>query len=621
MMKKILKIISVLMVAICATISTQGMSYGEYSGDYAYYTDKFITNIKVNKDYTFDVSEKIEVDFKSPKHGLFRVIPERYGDSYVEDIKVEGYKYRVSRKEVGKNTTINIVKIGDKNTYVEGKKTYRIDYRIRGYINKNNKDMFRLNLIPTNWQTPIKYARTTVEMPTEIKFDSTNLYYGSFKDSNKIDALNKDRYRIENNGNKFTLIMNNLPEKNGVTLVKKIKDGYWINPSNHKEPLVILDIIFAGILILSFVMYMRVKQRKNIVKTVEFHAPNGITPAEAKYVLFGSIGNSDIISTLIYLAYRGYMSISDTKEDYILKKKSNLKKNEKKYVARFFNSIFDNKEEITMNELSSTDYFYSEICNAKDSVEAMYSGEKAVMNKKSIEGYFITGILTIIIGFVFLKFCSEMKGEYGLIFVGIIYSILNIIIMILIFVYNRGKYLRKSNAIMISIIIVFILINAGLISYFFMDIIYANIFSIIYILISMIAINMLSRTDYNISLLGGIIGFKEFIEKVELQKLKLLVEENPMYFYEILPYAYVFGLSDKWIKKFAEIDIPKPDWYDSSADDFTLFSCIYWMNYCSNNIASNLSDGDYSSSDYFGGSSSGGNYSGGGFGGGGGGAW
>ena len=40
------------------------------------------------------------------------------------------------------------------------------------------------------------------------------------------------------------------------------------------------------------------------------------------------------------------------------------------------------------------------------------------------------------------------------------------------------------------------------------------------------------------------------------------MEEDPSYFYNILPYAYVMGLTDKWIKAVENIAVPPADWYD-----------------------------------------------------------
>ncbi|MDD4146583.1 MAG: DUF2207 domain-containing protein, partial [Clostridia bacterium] len=72
---------------------------------------------------------------------------------------------------------------------------------------------------------------------------------------------------------------------------------------------------------------------------------------------------------------------------------------------------------------------------------------------------------------------------------------------------------------------------------------------------------MPKRTVYGNELLGKIKGFKTFLKTAKKPKLEILVREDPAYFYNILPYAYVLGVSDKWIKKFESIAVKAPDWY------------------------------------------------------------
>ena len=56
---------------------------------------------------------------------------------------------------------------------------------------------------------------------------------------------------------------------------------------------------------------------------------------------------------------------------------------------------------------------------------------------------------------------------------------------------------------------------------------------------------MKKRTEYGIKILGRIKGFKNFLETAEKEKLEEMVEKNPTYFYDILPYTYVLGISNK----------------------------------------------------------------------------
>ena len=134
--------------------------------------------------------------------------------------------------------------------------------------------------------------------------------------------------------------------------------------------------------------------------------------------------------------------------------------------------------------------------------------------------------------------------------------------------------------------------------------------------------NMSKRTKYGIKILGKIEGFKKFLETAEKEKLESMVTNNPKYFYDILPYTYVLGISNKWIKKFETIAMKEPIWFDGN-NDFSISSFNSYFNSVMSSSKrvvtsinhSSVSSGGYSSS------SSGGGFSGGGSGGGGGSSW
>ena len=126
------------------------------------------------------------------------------------------------------------------------------------------------------------------------------------------------------------------------------------------------------------------------------------------------------------------------------------------------------------------------------------------------------------------------------------------------------------------------------------------------------------RTPYGNEMLGKLKGFKNFLETAEKDKLEAMVMKDPTYFYNILPYTYVLGVSDKWIKKFETISIQAPDWYDNSSSfNVTVFGNFIssTMSFAQNAMSSSPSSDSGSSS------GSGGGSSGGGSGGGGGGSW
>ncbi len=77
----------------------------------------------------------------------------------------------------------------------------------------------------------------------------------------------------------------------------------------------------------------------------------------------------------------------------------------------------------------------------------------------------------------------------------------------------------------------------------------------------LLTIIMHKHTKQGKEWLAKIIGFKEFIDKTEKDRILVLVEQNPSYFYNVLPYAYVLGVTDKWAKKFEGIGVAPPTWY------------------------------------------------------------
>ena len=138
-------------------------------------------------------------------------------------------------------------------------------------------------------------------------------------------------------------------------------------------------------------------------------------------------------------------------------------------------------------------------------------------------------------------------------------------------------------------------------------------FSILGMVICFIA--MPKRSKMGSQIYGQIMGFKRFLETVKKEQIESLVMQNPNYFYDILPYTYVLGISDKWIKKFETIALRAPDWYDGY-DSFDTIRFGAFMNTTMSSARSSASSSSGSS-----GGSSGGGSSGDGSGGGGGGSW
>lgn len=140
---------------------------------------------------------------------------------------------------------------------------------------------------------------------------------------------------------------------------------------------------------------------------------------------------------------------------------------------------------------------------------------------------------------------------------------------------------------------------------------------------------MPKRTDYGNEIIGKLKGFKRFLETAEKLQLEELVNKNPEYFYNILPYTYALDVSEVWMKQFESIAMQAPNWY-AGYNTFSVYEFNHFMNNTMKTAQTNMTavqqdnSGGYGS--FSGGSSSGGGFTGGGFsgggsGGGGGGSW
>ena len=125
---------------------------------------------------------------------------------------------------------------------------------------------------------------------------------------------------------------------------------------------------------------------------------------------------------------------------------------------------------------------------------------------------------------------------------------------------------------------------------------------------------MPKRTPFGNEILGKLRGFKRFLETAEKPQLEALVNENPEYFYNILPYTYALGVSKVWMSRFETIAMQAPDWYVSyNTSTFDMHEFNYFMNDTMKSAQSAMSSSPSSDS--------GGGSSGDGSGGGGGGSW
>jgi uncharacterized membrane protein YgcG len=135
---------------------------------------------------------------------------------------------------------------------------------------------------------------------------------------------------------------------------------------------------------------------------------------------------------------------------------------------------------------------------------------------------------------------------------------------------------------------------------------------------------MPARTVKGARVLERVLGFEEFLERVESDRYRRMIT-SPEMFERFLPYAMAFGVERKWAGAFQDIYKEPPDWYRGhwGHGGFHPVYFVHSMGQMSTAASSAMSSGPRSSggSGFGGGGFGGGGFSGGGFGGGGGGGW
>jgi len=129
----------------------------------------FASEITINQDTSLDVTETIDVDFRVPRHGIFRDIPVVYSvkninfNSKLKVLSVknrngENIKYKTSRK----GSDIEI-KIGDAEKQISGRQVYIINYQVKNILQQfDDHDELYWNVAGSAWDTDIISTSATV---------------------------------------------------------------------------------------------------------------------------------------------------------------------------------------------------------------------------------------------------------------------------------------------------------------------------------------------------------------------------------------------------------------------------------------------------------------------------
>lgn len=621
--------------------------------DYPYVIDKYDVNIVINEDNTYDITESIDAYFKVDKHGINRFIPLKSEMARVDGTKntkwtrISNIKVNDNFKKSISNGLLNL-KIGSPDKTYNGLKNYVISYKhIHGSDTNKGYDEFYYNIIGNKWDTVIGNVTFKITLPKSFDSSKLGFSYGNYgsTQSDRVEYIVNDNVII---GKYHGFLLVN----DALTFRLTLDDNYFkassiIDSSTYY--LLILPIIFA---LFGYYLWNKYGRDEEVIETVEFYPPDNKNSLDLAYLYKGNATKKDVISLLFYLANKGYLEIKEIPEKKVFRETKTYKfiklkeydgnnvcermflnglfskSNTKKYsINNIIDAFSDNDDAISdKNEVFVDDLkekFYNTInkiivkANGTGNHNSIY---EKVSIKKALIG--ILYVISIIIMGISFYINGRLESYIGIFILTIIFFVIAYCLL----PFNtrkKHKYIASYILFIVPSIISFLMfLNAfrGEMIFIIMYLLW-NI-SIIALLVEMKFIT--KRNKYGIEVLGKIRGFRNFLETAEKDKLEALVEENPTYFYDILPYTYSLNISDKWVKNFEDISMEPPTWYVGTYP-FNIINFTSSINECmaeSTSAMTSMPSTDSSSGSGGGfGGSSGGGFSGGGSGGGGGSSW
>jgi uncharacterized protein (TIGR04222 family) len=562
--------------------------------------------ITIEADGSLTIVEAIDYDFGSAsRHGILRDIPTtlRFDDTHdriypTEVVEVRASEgtpaaYEVESVEGG----LTRIRVGDADVEISGRHAYELSYTVEGALNAfRDHDELYWNAIGTEWSAPIERASVTVRAPADItQVACFQGYAGSTLPCDRAGSRGRLARFAQTNLGSFSgvtvvvgLPKGAVPEPAPVLEVRwSVRRAFEVTPATVGGSAVIGAAAIAGVVAL---VWRRGRDRRfrgspvdqvlgnptgehqavplgeaDASAPVEFAPPDDMRPGQMGTLLDEQANVLDVSATLVDLAVRGYLLIQEIpKEGWFGKPDWRLIRLEKAdddlhtYERRLLSVLFRDGTETTISELKNT--FAARLEGVQESLyaDAVRRGWFSERPDKVRTKWLGLGVVALIAAGA-AAFVLAAFTRWGLLGIPLVVAALLLIVM---------------------------------------------------------AKRMPARTAKGTAMLRRVRGFRTVIETAETHMSQWA--EKELVFTRFLPFAVVFGCTDRWAKAFEALGVePDTSWYVSPrpfvyahfADSMEGFAVT-----TGGTIASTPSG---SGSSGF----SGGGFSGGGGGGGGGGSW
>jgi uncharacterized membrane protein len=569
-------------------------------------------NLTIQPDGTLQVTETIDYDFgDAPHHGIFRDIPHRFTYDDTNDRIMPISDVSVTATPAGTPTDVKVtndggvthIRIGDPDRTITGRHVYTINYTVEGALNGfPDHDELYWNAIGADWSVPIGEARAHVQAPADI---SQAVCFAGPDGS----TLPCDRIVVD--ASSSTATQDGLSPYEGLTVVVALPKGAVSPP-----PAPILDerwslsrafshgpaelglagaVLVLGVGWLSWLGWRVGRDREAIGSPVdsaypgpdaseqpvplgggpqwpvEYTPPDGLRPGQVGTLVDEVANPVDVTATIVDLAVRGYLRIEEIPKEGLFGKTDwklvRLKSGEDllSYERLLLTGLFEDAEDLGDGTSSVL------VSQLKTKfVSRLQRVQRALYDDAVKRGWFSQRPDKVRVTWAARGVGLTILGAAALVFA------------------IWGTHLAFAA-------LAFLLIGIALI---------------------VAAHWMPRRTAKGTGLVRRVKGFREYMDAAETEPSKFAERAN--LFYEFLPYAVVFGITEKWARAFRGLaEMPQQSFY-SGPHPFTVLAFTNSIDSFTVSSAGTIaSTPGGSGSSGFGG----GGFSGGGGGGGGGGSW
>lgn len=542
----------------------------------------FITNVRseIELDITnrYYVSETYDVTLNANNKEFIISIPFDKDHGYltkISDIVVQNEKYTVSRNS---DEVLIKIKLDGKNQANQYSKTFNVSYTVdKGADNDKVFDYVEYDLVSRFQASRIASYNFNMKLPKGANSAKVETFIvtedGSEIPTGKESVVRKLSEGFTLNGSYSSTIEN----LTGYKLKVALDNGYFDGARDFRsKDLKLLGLYFI-LMSLCFIIFFFCGKDSTLLYSEKSEIPSLISPIIAKSIINMDVNSKDenkindeefkhLSSLLFKWANLGYINIERTFDvehninEYKVKKLRDVNNSEMPYFEKM---IYDSFFVLAVNDIVDTKlikdnielfaecikYFRTQRNNVKEMVLDYVRQVKAnSYDKKARSGQ---------INLMYLSFLSWMLGTGFECFIHtqkisdwIMPSLFLVLIFGLYFFHLDGTNKKRN---------IYTSLGVLALGYFMTP------FNIVgYLILSLTTLFVLFVRKYSFEYelsLDKIKGFKRFLKRVNREKIVNLLDSNPKYFYEAMPYAIALGETEKLVNVCREFKIAMPGWF------------------------------------------------------------